>query len=181
MNIFFNNKADKAGKNAVVVFTSGLVDSLSAAARANEICSQSDNQDAINVYFVDTFGSVFVEIGSDLANYSQNCHGIMPKEHEKTCHLFQRQLQAAYQRDSTCLTSTFSGGTAGSLYEMFCKEDADNFLILAPNDLVDHVTDLVNLATSCGQAITKRVYLETMCDHIPTASAAHSSKVQPTI
>ena len=83
MNKYFNTNADKSGKNALVVFTSGLVDSLSAAARANEVCNQSSNPDTINVYFVDTFGSVFVEAGSDLANYSQNCHGIMPKKHEK--------------------------------------------------------------------------------------------------
>jgi hypothetical protein len=105
----------------------------------------------------------------------------MPKEHEKTCHLFQRQLKTAYQRDSVCLTSKFSGGAAGSLHEMFCKEDADSFLILAPDDLVGHVKDLVNQATSGGTAITKHVDLEIMCKNIPTASAAHSSKAQPTI
>ncbi len=172
MKKYYNTQAKKSGKNAIVVFTTGVVDSLSAAARANEICTVSGNTEAVNVYFVDTFNSVFVEADSDLGKYSQNCHGIMPKEHEKTCHLFQRQLASAYQRDSVCLTSKFSGTTAGSLHNMFCNEAADNIIVLAPDSLVAHVTDLVNQATGCGKAITKRVDLEVVCDKIPTMNKA---------
>lgn len=174
----FNEIAGEPKKNTYIVFTENLVDSLCAANAVTSAMAHASNGSDANVYFVDLLNTVYLEAGSDEANYALNCHEYSQADYKKACHIFQSQLEEKYGIESTCLTSAYSGGLQYALFQMFEQEDANNVFVVCGEGMEEMARSSIEMARSGFQGQKKHVEFDLVPQEMPQNEASYKCTVE---